>query len=205
MIVSWERCREGTLLCLENAEGLLIDAVLLYVNKRYTSSSSLAIYSFEEIGKGKELLELYQNTKNLSKSHWKKLSKGQAHTRKITTGQKVAYRYLIDRSILPENKDPSPDKIKEFEEAFPILAQHYQRRKEQYLYVGFDKNEWTSPKRNFSERSNVILASQIIDQVYGACIALAHELGLDSNLEKEYKEFGDLSMSRLMEVIDLEG
>lgn len=205
MKISWERCKKGTLLCLENAEGLLEDAVILYDKKRYTYSSSLAIYSLEEIGKGKELLELYQAKKNLSESHWKKLSKGRAHIRKIITGQKVAYKYMRNRSSLPQHKDPSPEKIKEFEEAFPFLANHYQWRKEQYLYVGFDKNEWTSPKRKWSERSNVVLSTQIITMSFEACIALSHELGQDTGLEKKYETFSDLSMSRLEKVIDLDG
>jgi len=53
-----QNCREGAELCLENANRLLQDAFILFEDKRYITTSCLAIYSFEEIGKGKELLEL---------------------------------------------------------------------------------------------------------------------------------------------------
>jgi len=49
----------------------------------------LAIYTIEEIGKGIELLELYENKKDLSESKWRDLSKGKAHK-----------KFLLDKNQL---------------------------------------------------------------------------------------------------------
>jgi hypothetical protein len=40
---TWQNCKTGAILCLENAENLLEDAVFLYTNEKYVSAASLAM------------------------------------------------------------------------------------------------------------------------------------------------------------------
>ena len=65
-----QNCREGAELCLENANRLLQDEFIFFEDKRYITTSCLAIYAIEEIGNGKELLELFEIGKDLSESKW---------------------------------------------------------------------------------------------------------------------------------------
>jgi len=188
----WQKCKEGAEYCLENANRILEDSVTLFADKRYITSSFLAIFAIEEIGKGAQLLELFKTKIDLTKSKWRKLRKGRySHIRKIKTGQNLAHKYLrkmlrnLPKDILAEWSE----KAKEF------WAKHYQWRKEQYLYVGLENGIWVSPIRK-SIISQVTFAGMELSEAFEAYIELARELGKDiTGFEKRYQAF-NTSLSR---------
>lgn len=194
--ILWERCQEGASLCLDNAIRLFQEAKLLFENEIYLTSCCLAIYALEEIGKGEELLEAYKNGKAVTKTKWKKLTRGyEAHLRKIRTGRKVAKKQLEERFQLILNRlKPLPDS--RYEEVHRILAKSFQWWKERCLYVGWEQNNWTTPMR-FRKSDQMFYAYLEITESFEGCKALAEELARDThNIEKTFDEFGRILSQR---------
>ena len=94
-----------------------------------------------------------------------------------------------------------------YEQAYRRLAEHYQWRKEQYLYVDLMNDEWIFPAMR-PVKTEAILGLMVLTEAFEGCIALGKELErVTADLETRYQEFVTLSFSifeKYVEVPDSE-
>lgn len=193
-----ERCKEGANLCLDNAIRLFKEAKLLFENEIYLTSSFLAIFSLEEIGKGVALLEAFKNKKAVTRTKWQKLTKGKAHLIKIRAGRKIAQKQLEKEFYNMVGFRFKSISNKDKEEAHKILAKHFQWWKEKSLYVDWEQSNWTSPMK-FDKKNRMVFAGWEIIESFEGCKALAEDLGRNtSDLEKTFDEFTETFHQRIV-------
>jgi AbiV family abortive infection protein len=195
----WVKCKRGADLCFENADRLIRDAHLLLENERYVTCSCLAIYAIEEIGKGKKLSELFRTQQDLSRPEWERLCKGKAHIAKIEAGQRLVHEHL--KKQFPQLRWNQAEA--RYEQAYKSLAEHYQWRKEKYLYVDLLNDDWIFPSMRPAE-TEAVLTLMVLTEAFEGCIALGKELGLATvDIEKRYDEFITLSFKIFARYIEL--
>ena len=192
-----DKCKDGAVLCLENANRLLCESVLLFESERYLTSCFLAIYAIEEIGKCTELLESFRKGEDITKTKWKRLTRGKAHFRKIRTGRRLAIKHLEEKfPFLKTNIRSGSILTSRYDDTHLIFSEHYQWLKEQFLYVGWEHNNWRSPA-SFSMTEKIVYATIIITEAFEAYQELVEELRIDDDIYRIHNRFEIMSLERL--------
>lgn len=148
---------EGLNLCLQNAEELYEDAILLFKEQRYKRTVTLCIIALEELGKIVPIYDL--GAENISEEKWRKFWKDfRSHSAKQIRSLSMKIVQKIDEGDLDRVKkwvrrDPAQKSTASLEET-----------KQASLYVDYKNKDFQLYK--FSETLAKELTEELAEQIH---------------------------------------
>lgn len=140
---------DGALKIVRNAQCLCDEADLLHKNQKYARSYALSHLAREEFAKSLMLYKICIQVLCKAKVDWKKLDRRfRDHKEKVVNDR--ALTMMILNNILKQNSDVIAPEVL-FNRGTIDFTNN---RKNQSLYVDWEKGKFVSPEENFTERQS---------------------------------------------------